>query len=104
MNHSKQNFWSAMGPVRRQVLSWLLAASLIFAVLPVVFDDGLLMGTYGAVYGLYAMGDGLFAVYQLFSGRISGVVFMYRLWHAFVVMLLLLLAFGLGGLATLVSR
>ena len=104
MNHSNTNFWSAIGPVRRQVLSWLVGASLVFAVLPLLFDDGVLMGLYGAVYGVYALGDGLYAVYQLFTGRISGVIFLYRLWHAFVVMGLLLMAFMLGGMATLISR
>lgn len=98
------NFWTAMGPMRKQVLSWLLAASLVYAVLPVLFDEEILMGLYAIVYGLYAAGDVMFAVYQLYSGKVSGVVFIFRLWHAFVVMLLLLLGFGLGGLAMLISR
>jgi hypothetical protein len=104
MNHSSTNFWSAIGPLRRQVLIWLVGASLIFAVLPVLFDDATVMAIYASLYGVYAIGDGLCALYQVFSGRISGVVCIYRLWHAFVVLLLLLLAFGLGGLATLISR
>ena len=98
------NFWQAIGPLRRQVLSWLVGASLIFAVLPVLFDDAALMAIYASVYGVYAIGDVLCAVYQLFSGRISGVVFIYRLWHAFAVLGLLVLAFGLGGLAMVISR
>ena len=104
MNHSSTNFWSAIGPLRRQILIWLVGASLIFAVLPVLFDEQTVMAVYASVYGVYAIGDGLCAAYQLISGRISGVVFIYRLWHALVVMLLLMLAYLLGGLATLISR
>jgi hypothetical protein len=98
------NFWQAIGPQRRQILGWLLVAGLVFAVLPVVLDEQWVMAVYATVYGLYALGDGLLAVYQITTGSINGVVFIYRLWHAFAVMLILVLAFMLGGLATLISR
>ena len=90
---------TAIGPFRRQVL--VLAgrcASLVFAVLPVLFDDanrdgGLCLAVRGVCHRRWAV-----CGVSVFSGRISGVVFIYRLWHAFVVLLLLLLAFGLGGI------
>jgi len=97
--NQETNFWNAIGHNRIKILNILIAAALVFAVLPILFEEETVMGIYGAVFSFYAFGDSFFALYQLIRRQITAVVFLYRLWHAFFVMLLLVLCFLLGGLA-----
>ncbi len=97
-------FWSAIGPCRQKILNILIGAALVFSILPVFFDEEMLMGLYALTFGLYAIGDWILAIFQLIRREISGSMFIYRLWHGFIVMIILLMAFMLGGLAMTIYR
>lgn len=97
-------FWNAIGPFRQKILNILIVAALVFSILPVFFDEEFVMGVYAITFGLYAIGDWTFAFFQLLKREISGIIFIYRLWHGFAVLIILLMAFMLGGLAMIVYR
>lgn len=102
--NQQMGFWQAIGTSRKKILQYFIVAMLLFAVLPVFFSDELIMTIYALVFLSYGLFEFFLDIYQLLTRKINSVVFLYRIWYFFIIMLLLVTSYLLGGLATAFIR